>query len=117
MELRQPVSEQHMKAVLACSELTKEFREGDSVLHVLRGVELEVRPGERLAIIGESGAGKTTLLQLLGGLDLPTSGRILVDGEDIATMDSTRRGLCVIARSASYISFIIFCRSLRHWKM
>lgn len=81
------------KTVLACRGLTKEFREGDAVLQVLRGVDLEVRAGERLAIIGESGAGKTTLLQLLGGLDLPTGGTVLVGGQDIATMDGTQRGV------------------------
>lgn len=81
------------KVVLACAALTKEFREGDSVLQVLRGVELAVRAGERLAIIGESGAGKTTLLQCLGGLDLPSSGKVLVGGQDIATMDGSERGV------------------------
>ena len=81
------------EVVLACTALTKDFREGASVLQVLRGVELEVRAGERLAIIGESGAGKTTLLQLLGGLDLPSSGKVLVNGQDIATMDGTQRGM------------------------
>jgi lipoprotein-releasing system ATP-binding protein len=81
------------EVVLACTALTKDFREGASVLQVLRGVELEVRAGERLAIIGESGAGKTTLLQLLGGLDLPSSGKVLVNGQDIATMDGTQRGV------------------------
>ena len=81
------------EVVLACTALTKDFRKGASVLQVLRGVELEVRAGERLAIIGESGAGKTTLLQLLGGLDLPSSGKVLVNGQDIATMDGTQRGV------------------------
>jgi lipoprotein-releasing system ATP-binding protein len=56
-------------------------------------VELTVEPGERLAIIGESGSGKTTLLQLLGGLDTPTSGTVLVAGKEIANLNDSERGL------------------------
>jgi lipoprotein-releasing system ATP-binding protein len=93
MVVSQKGQDQDGEVVLACTGLTKDFREGASVLQVLRGVELEVRAGERLAIIGESGAGKTTLLQLLGGLDLPSSGKVLVNGQDIATMDGTQRGV------------------------
>jgi len=78
--------------VLACTGLTREFSEGGNCLQVLRGASMELRAGERLAVIGESGSGKTTLLQLLGGLDLPTSGTVHVGGQDIATMDGTERG-------------------------
>jgi lipoprotein-releasing system ATP-binding protein len=78
--------------VLCSVALRREFTEGDLTVSVLRGVDLAVAAGERLAIIGESGAGKTTLLQLLGGLDLPTSGQVLVDGKDIAGMNGTERG-------------------------
>lgn len=79
--------------VLACEELVREFVEGERTLTVLRGANLQVQAGERLAIIGESGAGKTTLLQLLGGLDLPTSGRVVVQGRDIAQLNGTERGV------------------------
>jgi lipoprotein-releasing system ATP-binding protein len=73
--------------------LRRSFIEGDRELKVLRGVDLAVRAGERLAIIGESGAGKTTLLQLLGGLDTPTSGVVIVNGRNLAELDDTERGL------------------------
>ncbi len=63
-------------SVLACTGLTKHFLQGDTRVDVLNGVELSVAPGERLAIVGASGSGKTTLLQLLGGLDLPSSGKV-----------------------------------------
>ncbi|GAB4152099.1 MAG: ABC transporter ATP-binding protein [Planctomycetaceae bacterium] len=63
-----------------------------SAVHALRGVSLEVKRGERLALLGKSGSGKSTLLNLLAGLDMPTSGRILVDGEEITRMP--RRFLC-----------------------
>lgn len=70
-------------AVLECRTVKRWFLEGDSQLHVLKGVELAVRPGERLAIIGSSGSGKTTLLQIMGGLDDPDEGDVLVHGESM----------------------------------
>lgn len=69
--------------VLECRKVKRWFNEGDSTLHVLMGVDLDVRPGERLAIIGSSGSGKTTLLQILGGLDDPDEGQVLVHGESM----------------------------------
>ena len=67
------------EAVLECRNVVREFSEGNSKLQVLRGVNLVVRPSERLAIIGASGSGKTTLLQIMGGLDEPTEGGVLVN--------------------------------------
>jgi lipoprotein-releasing system ATP-binding protein len=58
----------------------------------LDGVNFEVMPGERIAIVGSSGSGKTTLLQLLGGLDLPTSGEVWVDGESMNALSESQRG-------------------------
>jgi lipoprotein-releasing system ATP-binding protein len=81
------------EVVLACEGLTREFFEGGKTLQVLQDATVEIRKGERIAIIGESGAGKTTLLQLLGGLDLPTRGTVRVQGQDIAQMNGTERGL------------------------
>jgi lipoprotein-releasing system ATP-binding protein len=80
-------------SAISCKQLVREFREGDRVLRVLDGANMDVKSGERVAIIGESGAGKTTLLQLLGGLDLPSSGSVHVNGQDIATLNGTERGL------------------------
>jgi lipoprotein-releasing system ATP-binding protein len=59
---------------------------------VLRGIELAVAPRERVAIVGASGSGKTTLLQILGGLDPPTSGRVLIGGQDIHALGEAARG-------------------------
>jgi lipoprotein-releasing system ATP-binding protein len=70
--------------VLVCKNVVRRFLEGDSMLEVLSGVDLTVAPAERLAIIGTSGSGKTTLLQILGGLDEPSSGEVLVGGSSIA---------------------------------
>jgi lipoprotein-releasing system ATP-binding protein len=73
--------------VLVCRSIVRQFREGDSMLEVLSGVDLTVRESERLAIIRASGSGKTTLLQIMGGLDDPTSGEVLVNGQSIANID------------------------------
>lgn len=87
---------------LACSGLSKSFSDVGTTLEVLRGVDLEVAPGECLAIIGESGAGKTTLLQLLGGLDSPTGGEVWIHGKNLAQLNETERGL-VRNRSLGFV--------------
>jgi len=80
------------EVVLQARDVHKSFRQGPVTLDVLQGINLEVRAGERLAIVGASGSGKTTLLQLLGGLDQPTSGQVLVDGHDIHELGEEARG-------------------------
>lgn len=80
-------------SVLHCQNLTKTFVEGERKLVVLDALQLQLARGERLAVVGASGAGKTTLLQLLGGLDLPTSGSVAIDGKDITQLDEVERGL------------------------
>jgi len=72
--------------------LVKDYTEGPAVVQVLRGVNLSVGRGERIAVVGSSGAGKTTLLQLLGGLDLPTRGEVFVMGRNMAELDQAERG-------------------------
>ena len=79
--------------VLACEGLVKEFRQGPALVRVLKGVNAAIRQGERVAIVGASGSGKTTLLQLLGGLDLPTSGRVRIDGREMSALADAERGL------------------------
>ena len=79
-------------AVLEARGVVRRFRQGPATLEVLQGLDLAVRPGERIAIIGASGSGKTTLLQILGGLDRPDAGSILVGGRDIHALDEAARG-------------------------
>ena len=79
-------------AVLTCTNLHKHFQQGDTRVEVLKGVELSVAQGERLAIVGASGSGKTTLLQLLGGLDLPSSGTVSIMGKEVNTLSDAARG-------------------------
>ncbi|MGH8615034.1 MAG: lipoprotein-releasing ABC transporter ATP-binding protein LolD [Gammaproteobacteria bacterium] len=79
--------------VLWCRDLHKSFTEGGLNVSVLRGVDLEVAAGERIAIVGASGAGKSTLLHLLGGLDLPSSGEVWVGGANMNKLGDAQRGL------------------------
>jgi len=74
------------KPVLQCQQLCKQFVQGDHTLDVLKELDLEVTAGEKVAIIGVSGSGKTTLLNLLGGIDHPTSGRVLIQGKDLSKL-------------------------------
>ena len=77
--------------VLSCKNLRKTYQ-GPAPVHVLLGVDLEVRAGERIAIMGRSGSGKSTLLHLLGGLDLPSEGTVTIQGKTLNTMSETERG-------------------------
>jgi lipoprotein-releasing system ATP-binding protein len=79
--------------VLQAQGIVKTFTQGPVALEVLQGVELAIAPAERLAIVGSSGSGKTTLLQILGGLDRPSAGRVLVDGQDIHALKEEARGM------------------------
>ena len=76
-------------ALLSIQALTKHYRPGGAA--VLDGLELQLQPGEYVAIMGESGAGKSTLLNLIAGLDQPDSGRMLFDGTDLAALNDDER--------------------------
>lgn len=78
--------------ILQCNQLTKRYEQGDLNVEVLKGVDLEVCAGERVAIMGASGSGKSTLMHLLGGLERPTSGSVMLDGYDLAKVRGSRLG-------------------------
>jgi putative ABC transport system ATP-binding protein len=80
-----------MKPILRTVDLKKSYKIGKLDVPALRGISLEVNEGEFVAIMGPSGCGKSTLLHLLGGLLSPTSGSIIVDGEDLAKVSDARR--------------------------
>ena len=79
-------------AVLEVRSLVKTFRQGQARVEVLRGVDLRVPRGSRMAIVGSSGSGKSTLLHCLGGLDRPTSGQVLMAGTDLSSLSQVRIG-------------------------
>ncbi|MCI0663908.1 MAG: ABC transporter ATP-binding protein [Acidobacteria bacterium] len=83
-----------MNSILQTENLVMTYRVGKVDVHALRGVDISVEQGQFLAIMGPSGCGKSTLLHILGGLLKPTSGRVIVDGEDLIAMsDATRTDL------------------------
>ena len=76
---------------IQCCALKRVFDQGTGLVEVLDNVDLEIGSGERVAIVGVSGAGKSTLLHLMGGLDQPSSGRVLIKGVDLATQSEKQR--------------------------
>ena len=80
-----------MKTILQAENLEKVYRVGKVEVPALRGVSLEAQEGEFVAIMGPSGCGKSTMLHLLGGLLTPTSGRIIIDGEDLTAASDAKR--------------------------
>lgn len=78
--------------VLQCHNLFKSYSEGPQELVVLKGVSMQIQAGERIAIVGTSGSGKSTLLNMLGGLDLPTSGNVVVAGKNMGSLSERQRG-------------------------
>src|SRR5215470_11031289 len=85
-----------MKSLLQTTDLRKTYKVGKIDVEALRGVNLRIREGELTAIMGPSGCGKSTLMHILGAMTKPTSGKVLIDGWDIATMSD--RGLTAIRR-------------------
>ncbi len=79
--------------MLRVDNLRKEYRMGDTVVRAVDGVSLEIEAGEFVALMGASGSGKSTLLHLIGGLDVPTSGRVTIKGHDLAAMSDRQRTL------------------------
>jgi putative ABC transport system ATP-binding protein len=87
LALHEPVSKAAQPAVLAGRALTKVYRMGEVDVHALRGVDVELRRGELLVLLGASGSGKSTLLNILGGLDVPTSGSVRYGELDLTEAD------------------------------
>lgn len=76
--------------ILQCRQLSKHYQQGNLDVNVLKGVDLTIKAGERVAIMGASGSGKSTLLHLLGGLEKPTKGHVILDGEDLNKISASK---------------------------
>ena len=81
-----------LSGILRCDQLNKSYTEGSLEVGVLNNISLDVQPGERIAIVGASGSGKSTLLHLLGGLDLPSSGSVWIQGQEMSGVSDKERG-------------------------
>jgi putative ABC transport system ATP-binding protein len=98
--------------ILEAVELVRDYPSGDTVIHALRNVSLSAHPGHLLAVRGRSGSGKTTLLNVLGGLDRPTSGRVLIDGREVSAMtedelvDVRRRSVAFIFQAFGLVPIL-----------
>jgi lipoprotein-releasing system ATP-binding protein len=86
------MSNSNEPVILSCRNLGKTFTQGSYSVQVLAGIDIDVRRGERVAIVGASGSGKSTLLHLLGGLDTPSTGSVTLQDKDFASLSETARG-------------------------
>jgi putative ABC transport system ATP-binding protein len=82
-----------MMNVLEAVDVTKSFADGEVSVQAVRGINLQVKEGELLGIVGPSGSGKSTLLNLLGAIETPSTGKVLLEGTDMATLNDTQRTL------------------------
>jgi lipoprotein-releasing system ATP-binding protein len=79
--------------LIEAKNINKTYKEGSYVLNVVKDVDLTIEKGQVIAIVGPSGAGKSTLLHILGGLDVPTSGKVIFDGQDVYALNDQQRAL------------------------
>ena len=82
-----------VKTVISCQDVNKSYVQGDTEIRVLNNINIDVESGSSMAIVGMSGAGKSTLLHLMGGLDQPDSGQVVIDGQNVAALNENKLGL------------------------
>lgn len=106
--------------IVELKDVTKVYKTGEREFRALDGVDLSIEKGKFVVILGPSGAGKSTLLNLIGGMDIPTTGQVIVDGEDISKYNEDKLSRYRAATVGFIFSFIIYCRHsrcLRMWSL
>ena len=88
-------------SILQTTELKKYYGAKPNITRALDGVTLSIEKGEFVAIVGTSGSGKSTLLNMIGGLDVPTSGKVIVDGRELSTLKDEQLTICLLYTSPS----------------
>jgi putative ABC transport system ATP-binding protein len=83
----QPEGNSAMTPIVSCKNVTKTFGKGELAVHALRGIDLDILPGDFATLAGPSGSGKTTLLNMIGALDRPTSGEVMIEGQSLSNMN------------------------------
>ncbi len=75
---------EHHRTIISLRDITKDYKSGDSILHVLKGINLDIYENEFVVVLGESGCGKSTMMNIIGGMDYPTSGQLVIEGKDFS---------------------------------
>lgn len=75
---------EHRRTIISLRDITKDYKSGDSILHVLKGINLDIYENEFVVVLGESGCGKSTMMNIIGGMDYPTSGELIIEGKDFS---------------------------------
>ena len=98
-------------ALLEIKDISKTYRQGEIQVHALADINLQLDESEFAALVGPSGSGKTTLLNIIGGLDVPSSGSVLLNGTDLTTMDEAALSNFRLLEVTLFFRPIIWCRS------
>lgn len=102
--------------IVETKELERTFEFGDSLIHALNGIDIEIKKGEFIVILGPSGAGKTTLLNMIGGIDKPTQGQVIVDGINLRNLNQKELNKYRREKVGWVFQFFNIVDSLRAWE-
>lgn len=105
------------KTIVEFKDVVRTYGEGEALQYAVNHVNFTIEEGEFVVILGQSGAGKSTVLNMLGGMDQPTEGEVIIDGEIVSSMNDKQLPISGQIRLDSSSSSIICCQVLPHMKM